>query len=137
MASSAAGVGHEALNPINPEILPRLEPKFVELYNTHVANTPNRPIDLAVLRNVYSRLYGYGTASGPDCEREYETEVAGWSKYPGNIKVRVYVPKGEKPERGWPVHFDFHGGGETCFSSCKFGGSVLISPLPQAGVSAI
>ncbi|GKT40259.1 AB hydrolase superfamily protein [Colletotrichum spaethianum] len=107
----SSGVGHEALNPINPALLPRLEPKFIELYNTHVANTPNKPIDLDVLRKVYSRLYGYGTAPAPDCAKEYETTVPGWEKYPGDIKIRVYVPHGEQPAEGWPVHFDFHGGG--------------------------
>jgi acetyl esterase/lipase len=108
----SSGVGHEALNPINPALLPRLEPKFIELYNTHVANTPNKPIDLDVLRKVYSRLYGYGTATAPDCSKEYEVTVSGWDKYPGDIKVRVYVPHGAKPAEGWPVHFDFHGGGK-------------------------
>jgi hypothetical protein len=104
--------GHEALNPIHPSLVSRLDPAFVELYNTHVANTPNKPIDLAVLRNVYSRLYAYGTAPAPAVAREWETFVPGWSKYPDDIKIRVYVPEGEKPKDGWPVHFDFHGGGE-------------------------
>ena len=113
----AAGVGHEALNPINNDVLPRLDPKFIELYNTHVANTPNRPIDLAVLRKVYSRLYGYGTAPAPECAKEYEVQISGWSKYPGEIAIRVYVPHGNKPADGWPVHFDFHGGGKATLSS--------------------
>jgi acetyl esterase/lipase len=106
------GVGHEALNPIHPSLLDRLDPKFIDLYNEHVANTPNRPIDLAVLRKNYSRLYSYGTAKAPDVAREWETKVPGWSKYPGEITVRVYIPHGEKPADGWPVHFDFHGGGK-------------------------
>lgn len=107
----SSGVGHEALNPITPSLLPRLEPKFIELYNAHVANTPNKPIDLDVLRKVYSRLYGYGTAPAPAVAKEYELKVPGWEKYPGDITIRVYVPHGEKPANGWPVHFDFHGGG--------------------------
>lgn len=123
----AAGIGHEALNPINADVLPRLDPKFIELYNTHVANTPNRPIDLAVLRKVYSRLYGYGTAPAPDCLREYEVQIAGWSKYPGDIAIRVYVPHGDKPADGWPVHFDFHGGGKAKFEIAMQGEILNIS----------
>ncbi|KAF2488548.1 triacylglycerol lipase [Lophium mytilinum] len=107
----AAGVGHESLNPLDPVVLPKLDPKFVEIYNKNVANTLNKPIDLNVLRKVYSRMYGYATAAGPECAKEYELEVPGWSKYPGSIAIRIYEPHGEKPEAGWPVHFDFHGGG--------------------------
>ena len=42
-----------------------------------------------------------------------ETVVPGWSKYPGEINVRVYVPPGEElgTRKVWPVHFNFHGGG--------------------------
>ncbi|RFU31577.1 hypothetical protein B7463_g4761, partial [Scytalidium lignicola] len=108
---AAPGKGHEALNPIHPDLLPKLDPKFIELYNAHVANTPNRPIDLSILRKNYSRLYAYGTAPAPECEKEWEIQIPGWLKYPGDILIRVYVPKGEKPTEGWPVHVDFHGGG--------------------------
>jgi len=72
---------------------------------------PNRPIDLALLRKNYSRLYSYGTAPSPNCAREWEIKIPGWSKYPGDISIRVYVPEGEKPAAGWPLHLDFHGGG--------------------------
>jgi acetyl esterase/lipase len=103
--------GHEALNPIHPSLLGKLDPAFVKLYNENVANTPNRPIDLQALRKGYSKLYSYGTAPGPDVGRIYDTKVPGWEKYPGDIDIRVYVPDGERPENGWPVHVDYHGGG--------------------------
>jgi acetyl esterase/lipase len=109
---AAAGKGHEALNPIHADLLEKLDPKFITLYNTHVANTPNRPIDLAQLRKVYSRLYAYGTAPAPKCGKEWEMKVPGWSKYPSDIDIRVYMPDGKKPAAGWPLHVDFHGGGQ-------------------------
>ncbi|KAI1338674.1 Alpha/Beta hydrolase protein [Xylariaceae sp. FL0016] len=134
--SSAENKGHEALNPIHPSLLGRLDPAFVDLYNKHVANTPNKPIDLGVLRKIYSRMYSYGTAPAPEADREWEAKVPGWSKYPGDIAVRVYEPAGEKPSAGWPVHFDFHGGGwglgdlETeahiCRHTCKNSEVVVI-----------
>ncbi|CAJ2507867.1 Uu.00g090530.m01.CDS01 [Anthostomella pinea] len=134
--SNADNKGHEALNPIHPSLVDRLDPAFVDLYNKHVANTPNKPIDLAVLRKVYSRLYSYGTAPAPEVGREWEAQVPGWSKYPGDIALRVYEPAGEKPSAGWPVHFDFHGGGwglgdlETeahiCRHICSAAGVVVI-----------
>jgi len=114
---AAASKGHEALNPIHADLLEKLDPKFIALYNTHVANTPNKPIDLVQLRKVYSRLYAYGTAPAPECAKEWEMKVPGWSKYPEDIDIRVYVPLGQKPIGGWPLHVDFHGGGKN--ASCS------------------
>ncbi|KAE8364680.1 Alpha/Beta hydrolase protein [Aspergillus caelatus] len=97
---------HEALNPIHPSVLPHLDPVFVKLYNENVANTPNKPIDLAILRSKYSVLYSYGTGPAPEPARIYDTTVPG---YNGDlIPVRVYEPSSPGP---WPVHIDFHGGG--------------------------
>ncbi|CAG7926867.1 unnamed protein product [Penicillium olsonii] len=99
-------MSHEALNPIHPSVLPKLDPAFVQLYNEHVANTPAGPIDLAVLRTKYSVLYSYGTGPAPDCGRVYDAEVPGHNG--DMIPVRVYEPASPGP---WPVHIDFHGGG--------------------------
>ncbi|KAL2783776.1 esterase [Aspergillus keveii] len=99
-------MAHESLNPIHPSVLPHLDPIFVDLYNTHVANTPNKPIDLAVLRSKYSVLYSYGTGPAPEPARVYDSTVTGHN---GDlIPCRVYEPHTPGP---WPVHVDFHGGG--------------------------
>ncbi|KAF9894471.1 hypothetical protein FE257_007974 [Aspergillus nanangensis] len=98
--------GHEALNPIHPAVLPHLDPVFIQLYNEHVANTPNKPIDLSILRSKYSVLYSYGTGPAPEPARIYDTTVPGHQGDP--IAVRVYEPASPGP---WPVHIDFHGGG--------------------------
>lgn len=99
---------HEALNPIHPSVLPHLDPVFIDLYNTNVANTPNKPIDLNVLRSKYSVLYSYGTGPAPEPARIYDSQVPGHNGDP--IPVRVYEPATAGP---WPVHLDFHGGGMT------------------------
>lgn len=98
--------GHEALNPIHPSVLPHLDPVFIDLYNTHVANTPNKPIDLGILRSKYSVLYSYGTGPFPEPEKVYDAEVPGHNG--DMIPVRVYNPNSQGP---WAVHIDFHGGG--------------------------
>lgn len=97
---------HEALNPIHPSMLDRLDPIFIDLYNKHVANTPNKPIDLAFLRSKYSVLYSYGTGPAPDVGRIYDTSFQ--TEDGTNIALRVYEPPTQGP---WPVHIDFHGGG--------------------------
>ncbi|PYH46056.1 alpha/beta hydrolase [Aspergillus saccharolyticus JOP 1030-1] len=99
-------MSHEALNPIHPTVLPYLDPVFIDLYNKHVANTPNGPIDLAVLRSKYSVLYSYGTGPAPEPAQIYDTTIPGHN---GDlIPCRVYEPDCPGP---WPVHLDFHGGG--------------------------
>lgn len=114
LASSSSAMAeqpHEAVNPIHPSILPKLDPAFIELYNKNLAHNPPRAPDLALLRRIYSTQYSYATAPAPECAREYEVEVDGWERYPGKIKIRIYIPEGTPPSCGWPVHIDFHGGG--------------------------
>ncbi|GAB7356229.1 hypothetical protein MBLNU459_g7048t1 [Dothideomycetes sp. NU459] len=103
---AAGKEGHEALNPIHPSVLPQLDPVFVELYNEHVAKTPNKPINLDFLRSKYSVLYSYGTAPAPEVGKVYESTVKGSDG--AEIPVRVYEPATAGP---WPVHIDYHGGG--------------------------
>jgi len=106
-AQRSNGQGHhEALNPIHPDMLDRLDPTFVQLYNKHVANTPNRPIDLAFLRSKYSVLYSYGTGPAPDVGRIYDAKLP--ADDGTELDIRVYEPSSNGP---WPVHIDFHGGG--------------------------
>ena len=64
-------MSHEALNPIHPSVLPNLDPVFVQLYNENVANTPLRPIDLAILRTKYSVLYWYAVRALLQSVRAY------------------------------------------------------------------
>ncbi|KAL4899376.1 hypothetical protein BDW74DRAFT_163558 [Aspergillus multicolor] len=97
---------HESLNPLHPSVLPLLDPVFVDLYNTHVANIPNKPINLSILRSRYSVLYSYGTAPAPEPARIYDSTVTGHNGE--QIPCRVYEPGFPGP---WPVHIDFHGGG--------------------------
>lgn len=99
-------------NPIHPDVLPKLDPAFVRMYNERLAHIPPRAPDLALLRKVYSTQYSYAYAPAPECAKEYEEEIDGWKRYPGKIKIRIYVPHGEAPSSGWPVHVDFHGGGK-------------------------
>lgn len=105
MASSSEK--HEALQPIHPSMAGKLDPVFEKLYNDNIANTPIRPIDLAVLRKNYSVLYSYGTAPAPDVGRIYESTVP--APDGAEIPVRVYEPADSTGP--WPVHVDFHGGG--------------------------
>lgn len=105
-SNGTANEHHEALNPIHPSMLDKLDPTFVDLYNKHVANIPNKPIDLDFLRSKYSVLYSYGTGPAPDVANVYDSRIQVGDNT--EIPVRVYVPPGQGP---WPVHVDFHGGG--------------------------
>lgn len=123
---------HEALQPIHPSMVGKLDPVFEELYNNNVANTPLRPIDLSVLRSKYSVLYSYGTGPAPDVGKIYDSSI---TTHDGvTLGVRVYEPdSGSGP---WPVHIDYHGGGwglgdldteaHICKHICNKAGVVVI-----------
>ncbi|KAJ9504360.1 hypothetical protein LTR99_005707 [Exophiala xenobiotica] len=100
-------------NPLHPSVIEQLDPAFVKLYNTYIANGPPMSTDLNVVRQNFSALYSYASAPATGVGGIGETQVPGWDKYPGDVNVRVYVPPGEEPgqRKVWPVHFNFHGGG--------------------------
>ena len=102
-------------NPLHPSIVDKLDPAFVKLYNSYIAPGPPPSNDINVVRSNFSALYTYATAPATGVGGIGETTVPGWQKYPGDINVRVYVPPGEEPgqRKAWPVHFNFHGGGES------------------------
>lgn len=104
-------------NPLHPSVVNKLDPAFVKLYNNFIAPGPPPAMDIDVVRSNFSALYSYATAPATGVGGIGETSVPGWDKYPGDINVRVYVPPGEEPgtRNVWPVHFNFHGGGETAY----------------------
>lgn len=101
-------------NPIHESVLDKLDPAFVKLYNDYIAPGPPPSQDIEIVRSNFSALYSYATAPATGVGGIGETTVPGWDKYPGDISVRVYVPPGEEAgtRKVWPVHFNFHGGGE-------------------------
>ncbi len=102
-------------NPLHPSVVEQLDPAFVKLYNTYIANGPPMSTELNVVRQNFSALYSYASAPATGVGGIGETQVPGWDKYPGDVNVRVYVPPGEEPgqRKVWPVHFNFHGGGKA------------------------
>lgn len=100
---------HEALNPIHPDVLAKMDPVFVKMYNEHVANIPNKPIDLYKLRANYSKIYSYGTGEYPEIKNVEETTFASFDGQ--DVKVRIYRPNDAGADEILPVHIDFHGGG--------------------------
>lgn len=101
--------------PIHPSVLDKLDPEFIKIYNSHIANGPAQSTDINTVRANYSSIYSFATAPPSGVGGIGETQVPGWEKYPGDIEVRVYVPPGEEAgeRKVWPVHFNFHGGGES------------------------
>ncbi|OBA22380.1 alpha/beta-hydrolase [Metschnikowia bicuspidata var. bicuspidata NRRL YB-4993] len=100
---------HEALNPIHPAVLAKMDPVFVAMYNEHVAKIPNAPIDLHKLRANYSKIYSYGTGAYPHIENVSEISFLSFDGAP--VKLRIYRPNDAAADDFLPVHIDFHGGG--------------------------
>ena len=129
-----------AVNPLHPSFLTRLDPAFVKLYNTHIAHV-KPSTDLYELREIHSDktsdLYRYATAPPTPVAGIGEIDVPGWKKHKGDIQLTVYTPPGEEVGKRqiWPVHFNFHGGGNVV-PLLRPVNALLIFP-PQAGPLAI
>lgn len=106
-AMSSSTPSREVLNPINPSLLPRLDPAFVDLYNEHIGNVPTGTADLSVLRRGYSNYCSFAKTTPPEVGKIWNSTVPGYGNYV-KIAVRVY----ESLTFGlWPVYLNFYGGG--------------------------
>ena len=105
-------VSDKLQNPLHPSMIAKLDPSFVQLYNDHIATAPPPPKDLALLRETYSSRYAYATADATGVGGIGEASVPGWSRYEGDVDIRVYIPPQEgETRKTFPVHFNLHGGG--------------------------
>lgn len=88
--------------PIDPDILPRLDPEYVEFHNKHIAHLPalhTLPWD----PNIRNEETVPGAAD--------ILEVGSVKDYDlSKTKVRVFTPEGPPPESGWPAYCWYHGG---------------------------
>jgi acetyl esterase/lipase len=94
--------------PIHPSIRSRLDHEYVafhERYLQYVPSSESIPWDLA------SRLTSTPSAAG----RSEPVEVGSQRDfdYGGHEQIRIFTPKGERPESRWPVLVWLHGGGWT------------------------
>lgn len=98
--------------PLHPSVEPLLDPQYVEFYNKYIINNQQvqyQPVEA-------SRSSGTLIPGGAD-----QLEMASIKDYtiqrvetsPGDtpVSVRVFTPKGEAPEGGWPAFLYMHGGG--------------------------
>lgn len=88
--------------PIDPEILPRLDPEYVEFHNKYIAHLPashTLPWD----PDIRSKKTVPGAADILDVGSVRDYDIS-------KTKVRVFTPKGLPLESGWPVYCWYHGG---------------------------
>lgn len=88
--------------PINPEILPRLDPEYVEFHNKYIAHLPaphTQPWDPNIRNN--KTVPGAADILEVGSVDDYELS---------KTKVRVFTPRGLPPESGWPAYCWYHGG---------------------------
>lgn len=102
----------DVVNPLHPEIIPRLDPEYAAYYNAKLANqlqAEQIPWDPAI------RAKPAVVGSASPLEVGYTGDIA-LSK----CKMRVFLPKdlSSAPSEGWPVFIFFHGGQDRLSIIC-------------------
>ncbi|KIJ21785.1 hypothetical protein PAXINDRAFT_65117 [Paxillus involutus ATCC 200175] len=95
--------------PIDPVILPRLDPEYVEFHNKYIAHLP-APHTLPWDPNIRNKETVPGAAETLKVGSVKDYDLS-------KTKVRVFTPEGTPPESGWPVYCWYHGG--QCSYSAK------------------
>ena len=101
------------VNPLHPEIIPRLDPEFAAFYNANLANQLQAhqvPWDPAI------RTKDPVVGGAPPLDVGLIEDIS-LSK----CQMRVFWPEdpSKAPPEGWPVFLFFHGGEDTFFLSYR------------------
>ena len=92
------------INPLHPDIIPRLDPEYAAYYNDHLANVPP----------LHTLPWNPEVRKNPPVAGASEPLNVGLVKdIPlSKCKARVFWPEdpSKAPEGGWPVFLFFHGG---------------------------
>ena len=90
------------LQPIHPDLLPRLIPEYAAYHRTYIQHNPylhELPWNPAV--RLAQVVPGSSVPLDVGSIKDYQL---------GKFPVRVYTPEGTAPAAGWPVFIFFHGG---------------------------
>jgi hypothetical protein len=96
--------------PIHPDILPLVDPQYVEFYNKYIINQQQvhyQPV--AASRTSGVLIPGAGEPLKVASIKDYN--FARKDSQGELVSVRVFTPSGEAPEGGWPGFLYMHGGG--------------------------
>ncbi|KAL2009201.1 hypothetical protein VTN00DRAFT_7395 [Thermoascus crustaceus] len=106
--------------PLHPSVASKLHPDYVAFYNQHVIDKQQvhyQPVEASRTGGVLipggGPVLEVGNVEDILIQRKHiEGFSPGESESEGpDIKVRVFTPKGDTPQGGWPAMLYFHGGG--------------------------
>lgn len=152
--------------PLHSSILPKLDLTYTSFYNKHLINNQvvhHQPLQISRSSSILlpgasdplpvgeildlnipfdhtgTSDNGRETEDGEDVESKevYKTTSSRTPEREKGIDIRVFIPKGEKPDGGWPLCMYFHGGGwvlggidtenTVCTNLCQRGEVVVVS----------
>jgi hypothetical protein len=90
--------------PIHPDIRHRLDPEYLDFHEKYLQYTP--PSD-SIPWDPASRFAPAPSSAGKSSPIEVGS-IRDLDK--GHYQLRVFMPKGAAPEKGWPVFVWYHGG---------------------------
>ncbi|KAH6664993.1 Alpha/Beta hydrolase protein [Halenospora varia] len=105
MAASGIRTVHQ---PIHPSLRSLLDPQYIEFHEKYLQYVPSSesiPWDPACRFEPSPSAAGRSPFIEVGSTRDFD--------YGGNEQLRIFVPKGERPQDGWPVLMWMHGGGWT------------------------
>lgn len=110
MMSTAHDLPRVPPYPLHESVKDKLDPEYVDFYNKHVFNLQQvqlQPVEA-------SRTSGVLIPGGGPLLEVGKTEDITIQRQAADgpaIPLRIFTPKGERPNGGWPVMLYFHGGG--------------------------
>lgn len=96
--------------PLHPSVVPRIALDYAAFYNEHIIDKQQvhlQPVEASRSSGVLIPGAGpkYPVAKTEDISIP-RTQSSG-----PNIKLRIFIPQGKKPQSGWPLLMYYHGGG--------------------------
>lgn len=99
---------------IDPSIVKNFDPEYVDFFNKHVYNQTNLLYTHLVPLDIIRKGGNVMPGQSPLVPMKSTTDIEiprKYTKADTPVPARVFVPKGDAPEGGWPCFVWYHGGG--------------------------
>lgn len=125
----------QPLYPLHDSVKSLIASEYVEFYNRHAINAPQVHLQPVAASRKNGLPIGRGPMQAVGSTHDYAIQRQESEGPP--VTVRVFVPDGAAPARGWPATVYFHGGGwvigdidtenVVCSHICSRVGCVVVS----------
>ncbi|KAI0006316.1 alpha/beta hydrolase fold-domain-containing protein [Xylariaceae sp. FL0662B] len=96
--------------PLHPSVLDRINPEYADFYIKHISKQQQVHLQPVEASRTSGTLIPGGGPLAP-VANTVDYSIPRQETTGPDVKIRAFIPNGDRPDKGWPICFWFHGGG--------------------------